>query len=66
MNQHDTDELLKTAVDAYRPSTRIFERVRTRIRREHGGVKVLFVSADSAKILEKVFKKYDAWMQKIA
>ncbi len=66
MNLHDTDALLKTAVDTYRPSARIFERVRARVRREHSGVKVLFVSADSAKILEKVFKKYDAWMQKIA
>lgn len=66
MNLHDTDALIKTAVDAYRPSARIFERVRARIRREHSGVKVLFVSADSAKILERVFKKYDAWMQKIA
>lgn len=66
MNLHDTDALLNTAVDAYRPSARIFERVRTRIRRERSGVKVLFVSADSPKILEKVFKKYNAWMQKIA
>lgn len=66
MNLYDTDALLKTAVDTYRPSARIFERVRARIPRRHSGVKVLFVSADSAKILEKVFKKYDTWMQKIA
>lgn len=48
MDLHDTDTLIKTAVDAYRPSARIFERVRARIRQEHSGVKVLFVSADSA------------------
>ena len=66
MNLHDTDTLIKTAVDAYHPSARIFERVRARIRREHSGVKVLFVSAARAKILENVIKTYDAWMQTIA
>ncbi len=66
----DTDSLLRQAVSAFAPSDAVFSRVKDRIRgkapKAQSSVVLVYVDKDSRKIFERVFKKYDKLMQKIA
>lgn len=66
----DTDSLLRQAVSAFAPSDAVFSRVKDRIcgkaRKAQSGVVLVCVDKDSCKIFERVFKKYDKLMQRIA
>ncbi len=66
----DTDSLLRQAVSAFSPSDAVFSRVKDRIcgkaRKTQSSVVLVYVDKDSRKIFERVFKKYDKLMQKIA
>ncbi len=62
----DLDQLLEQAVKSRYPTDAVTAAVKRRIRPLKSSVQIVFVNADSPKILKSAFKRHEKLMQKIA